>query len=247
MGHALMLKGENIIVVMPVYNGGKTLTDVVKRLPKGVVKKVIIVDDGSSDNSLKVAHALALDDDNDIKILSHEENKGYGGAQKTLFNAALADGGDIVVLLHQDGQYAPEDIPKLIHPLLTNKSIDIVLGPRQNMLEGGMPLIKYIGNRTITFLQNMMLGLNLSEFHTGFRAYSARALKKVDFNSCTNEFHFDTEILIEAKDKKLKIAEVPVATYYGDDVSQNWGICRYGFNCLMSVIKYKLSKLASYK
>jgi glycosyltransferase involved in cell wall biosynthesis len=237
-----VLDEKHITIVIPVYNGEKTLENVVNRIPKNVADKIIILDDGSKDNSLNIARMLSSRS-NIIQVLQHKTNRGYGGAQKTLFNAALKEKTDIVVLLHQDGQYAPEDISKLVQPLLEDTSIDLVIGVRQNMLEGGMPLIKYVGNRILTFLENLILGLRLGEYHSGFRAYTTKALKKIDFNSCTDDLHFDTEILIEAVDKKLKLIEVPVPTYYGPEVSQTWRIWSYGFNCLKSVLVYRFLKL----
>lgn len=227
-------------MVMPCCNAEKTVGNVIDRIPKGVADKVIAVDDGSHDKTFTLIRSKG------VQVIKHRKNRGYGGAQKTLFKVALNDDAGIIVLLHQDGQYPPEHIPKLIAPLLHGEC-DLVLGPRENMLQGGMPLIKYVGNRVLTFLENKALGLKLQEYHTGFRAYSSQVLKQINFDSFTDDFHFDTEILIEAARRKLKIAEVPTITYYGEEVSTLPAkrMLSYGISILYLIVKYKLSRRRS--
>ncbi|MEM3519146.1 MAG: glycosyltransferase family 2 protein [Candidatus Hadarchaeales archaeon] len=231
-------------MVIPLYKGGKTLPNVVERIPKEIPTKILIVDDGSPDNSYEVAKSIASKNPK-IIVFKHEKNRGYGGAQKTLFNEALKRGADIVVLLHQDGQYAPEDMPRLISPVLEDETIDIVLGSRTKMLEGGMPPIKFIGNKIITFLQNLALNTRFKEFHTGYRVYTANALRRLDYEACTNDLHFDTEILVDAVRKKLRVVEVPIKTYYGKEVTQTQKIVTYGLNCLKATWMYRLEILLS--
>jgi len=235
-----------IAIFIPAYHHVKTLPSVIDRIPKEVMKKIseiYVIDDASSDNTYLLAKGYKID--RGIKKLSvykNEENKGYGGNQKRGYKYAIKKGYDAVVMLHGDGQYAPEVLPELLKPMEEGKA-DMVFGSRMsgNPLKGGMPLYKYLGNKFLTKIENLLLGLNLSEYHSGYRIYSCKALKKIPFERCANDFHFDTDILIMFKEKNLRIVEKPIPTYYGDEISYV-NVIQYGFNCLKSVIQYKLHK-----
>ena len=176
-----------------------------------------------------------------IDFIKNEKNLGYGGVQKIAFNYAIKNNFDYVIMLHGDGQYAPEKIPEFITNLLDNNN-DAVFGSRlinpRDALKGGMPMYKFIGNRTLTFFQNLVLGSSFSEFHSGYRSYKVNSLRKVNFKKNTNNFHFDTEIIIQYLKLNYKIKEIPMPTYYGDEISHLKSI-PYGINILISTIKYK--------
>ena len=177
-----------------------------------------------------------------MHIFKNKVNLGYGGNQKAGYKYAIKKGYDIVVLLHGDGQYAPEELAKLLKPLEEDKA-DMVFGSRMkgHPLKGGMPLIKFLGNKFLTYIENIFLDLDLSEYHSGYRLYSCHALKQIPFERCSSEFHFDTDIIIQYKIKGLKIAEIPIPTYYGKEISYV-NIYKYGIDVLWSIISYKLHK-----
>ena len=181
---------QKVIVVMPAYNAAQTLEKTYHDLPQEVVDKVILVDDVSHDETVEIARRLGL------KVVVHIQNKGYGGNQKTCYIEALKDGADIVVMLHPDYQYDSTLVPELIQPVKEGRA-DLVLGSRLlsgGTLEGGMPLYKYISNRFLTIVENLVLGQRLSECHTGFRAYSRRLLETIPFLLNSDQFVFDTEV-----------------------------------------------------
>jgi glycosyltransferase involved in cell wall biosynthesis len=233
-------KTTKVIVTMPAYNAAKTLLKTFEDIPKGMVSEVILVDDCSSDDTVAVGSTL------DIKIVRHPHNVGYGGNQKTCYLEALRDGADIVIMLHPDYQYDPRKIPEMIAPILAGNA-DIVLGSRflgGGALKGGMPMYKYISNRFLTTSQNLVLGTNLSEFHTGYRAYSRKFLEKVPFLRNSIAFVFDAEILCQAVYFGFRIAEIPVETRYFPEASSInfWNSVKYGFGVLSSLGKYFLAK-----
>lgn len=231
---------KRIIIVMPAYNAEKTIESVFRRVPKAALAKIsefMVVNDGSSDNTEEVVRKLI--NKYKIKLINHEKNKGYGGAQKTGFKKALEDGADIVVLLHSDGQYAPELLLEMIQPIEEGKA-DIVGGSRLlggKALEGGMPLIRYIGNIFLTFLQNIVFMANLHTYHSGYKVYSRYALEKIPFKNYSNEFYFDTEMLIGALRNKLSIVEIPIPTRYDNEKSYLNPI-KYGFGVLSVILRY---------
>lgn len=227
---------KKIFIVIPAYNAEKTIEKTYSRIPPGYFR-IVIIDDGSSDNTGKVANKL------NATVITHDKNKGYGAAQKTGFKHALKNSADAVILLHADGQYDPEEIPKLINSMEKNNA-DIVLGSRVmggKMLEGGMPYIKYIGNRVLTWLENLAFGMNITEYHTGYRVYSRKALQFLDFENLSDKFHFDSEILVNAMEKKLKIVEVPISTHYSREKSY-LNPLTYGMQIIWLIIKYKFQK-----
>jgi len=221
------------IIVIPAYNAEKTIESVFKRIPKNSYDEIIVVNDGSKDKTSEVVKKYK------VKLIEHKKNKGYGGAQKTGFKQALKDGADIVALVHADGQYAPEELPKLVKPIKDGK-VDVVLGSRAlggKMLEGGMPLIRFIGNRLLTFIENIVFRMNITEYHTGYRVYSKKALEKIRFDLDSDKYEFDSEILIQCKLKKLKIKEIPTPTRYAEEISylNPW---TYGLRIFKILINY---------
>ncbi|MDI6782210.1 MAG: glycosyltransferase family 2 protein [bacterium] len=226
-----------IIVVMPAYNAEKTVEKTYRDIPQGVVDEVILVDDDSRDNTVEVARELGL------TVIEHPQNRGYGGNQKTCYKEALKQGADVVVMIHPDYQYDSRLTPKLIEPIL-NGMADIAIGSRirtrEEALAGGMPFYKYLGNRFLTLIENIVLGQNLSEFHTGFRAYSRRFLETVPFQCNSDDFVFDTEILVQAVVFGFKIAEIPVPTRYFPEASSiNFRrSVTYGLSTLWTLAKY---------
>jgi len=228
------------------YNAVNKLDWTLDRIPKEVwdkVEEVFLFDDCSTDNTYYAAigykHAKQLDK---LTVHRNAKNLRYGGNQKAGYQYAIARGFDIVVMLHADGQYAPEALPQLLEPL-ENGEADMVFGSRMaqggDPRGGGMPLYKFVGNKILTRLENRIIGLNLSEFHSGYRLYSCEALKRIPFLLNSNEWHFDTEILIQFHKAGLRIAERPIPTYYGDEICYVNGI-GYAVNCLKSAMRYRL-------
>lgn len=230
---------EKVIVVMPAYNAEKTLQKTYNDIPKNKVDEVIVVDDVSGDKTVEIAKKLGL------PVVVHEKNLGYGGNQKTCYTQALKRKGTIIVMIHPDYQYDATLTGELIRPIQTGR-FDIVLGSRvrsrKETLEGGMPLYKYIGNRFLTVLENIILGINLSEYHTGFRAYSAEVLRTLPLKYFSNDFVFDQEILVSAVSYNFKIDEIPVPVRYFKEASSINFIrsVKYGIGIIILLIKYIL-------
>jgi len=236
-----MNKKQKVIVIMPAYNAAKTLEKTYRDIPKDVVDKVILVDDGSSDKTVKIAKRLGLE------VFRHPANLGYGGNQKTCYWEALKKNPDIIVMIHPDYQYDATLTRELIYPIKKGR-FDIMLGSRircrQEALKGGMPLWKYYPNRFLTILENIVLGLNLSEYHTGFRAFSAEALKKIPFMRMSNNFVFDQQILISAVANKMRIGEIPVPVRYFPEASSAsfFSSVGYGLGIISNLFLYVLDK-----
>lgn len=243
------MKKKKIAIFIIAYHAVRTLISAIERIPPEIKKKaseIYVFDDCSDDNTYyaglgyKYKHNIKK-----LNVYRNVKNLGYGGNQKQGYNYAIKKGYDIVVMLHGDVQYAPEYISKLIKPLEDGKA-DAVFGSRilGSPLKGGMPFWKYLGNRFLTSMENIVLGTNLSEFHTGFRAYSTEALKKVPFNLCADDYYFDTDIIIQFKLKGLKIVEIPIPTHYGLDshkISFSKSV-KYGLNIFKSLYQYILHK-----
>ena len=205
-----------IIAVMPAYNAAKTLKKTYLDIPKYTVDKVIVVDDGSTDKTVAIAKRLGL------PVVVHPQNRGYGGNQKTCYTLALSEGADVVVMIHPDYQYDSSLTGELLSPIFQDR-FDVMLGSRirtrEEALKGGMPLYKYIANRILSFLENIVLGQNLSEYHTGFRAYKRGILQKLPFHKYSDDFVFDQQILFGAIALGARIGEIPVPIRYFPEAS----------------------------
>jgi glycosyltransferase involved in cell wall biosynthesis len=213
--HGPESRTPKIIVVMPAYNAAKTLKITYDAIPHQTIDQIILVDDGSTDKTLEIARDLHL------TVFVHTRNFGYGANQKTCYTEALKEGADIVVMLHPDYQYDPTLLPEIIAPIKAGKA-DIVLGSRflsGSTMQQGMPWWKFLGNKFLTALENGTLGLNLSEYHTGYRAYNRRALEEIPFSLNSDKFVFDQEILVQARHLDFTIQEVPVPTKYFPEAS----------------------------
>lgn len=236
-----MINGKKIVVVMPAYNAASTLEQTYKEIPFDIVDEVILVDDHSKDFTLDVAQKIGIK-----HLIKHEQNKGYGGNQKSCYNKALELNADIVIMLHPDYQYTP----KLIHSmayLIANELYPVVFGCRilgRGAIKGGMPFYKYISNRFLTVFENILTGQKLGEYHTGYRAYSAEVLKSVNYNKCSDNFIFDNEIVAQIFNKGFNIAEITCPTKYFKEASsinfKNSVI--YGLGVLRVSIRYFLHK-----
>jgi glycosyltransferase involved in cell wall biosynthesis len=231
-----------VIVVMPAWNAGRTLERTVELIPREWVDEVILVDDKSSDDTVEVARKLPS-----LHVIWHPHNVGYGGNQKTCYLEALQRGADAVVMLHPDGQYEPTLIPDLVAPILRDEA-DLVLGSRLAepgaALADGMPRWKYLANRALTAIENRVLGTQLSEMHTGYRAYSRRLLLEVPFLRNALDFSFDTEMLMQASHLGFRIVEVPARSRYFDDASSvdfRQGVV-YGLKTLAACARLELHR-----
>lgn len=228
---------KKIIVVMPAYNAEKTLARTYNDIPKNLLDDVILVDDGSHDRTVKIAKRLK------IETLVHPQNRGYGANQKTCYTLALNKGADIIVMIHPDYQYDATLTEELIRPIKIGR-FDIMLGSRirtrKEALAGGMPLYKYLGNRILTTIANMVLGENLSEYHTGFRAFHKRVLKALPFHKFSDDFVFDQEILIATIRKGLRVGEIQIPVRYSFDSSSiSFGASiKYGLETLFLLLKH---------
>jgi len=211
-----MLKDRKIVVVFPAYNAEKTLGVTYSEIPFEIVDEVLLVDDASTDNTVLVAKELGI-----RNIISHEKNKGYGGNQKSCYKAALKLGADIVIMVHPDYQYTPKLIPSMAY-LIANDVYEVVLGSRilgKGALKGGMPVYKYISNRFLTLFQNFMIGAKLSEYHTGYRAFSKKVLESINFEANSDDFVFDNQMLSQILYQGYEIAEITCPTKYFKEAS----------------------------
>ncbi|QQS30988.1 MAG: glycosyltransferase family 2 protein [Sphingobacteriales bacterium] len=211
-----MLFNKKVVVVMPAYNAAKTLEQTYSEIPHNIVDEVILVDDASKDNTVEVAHQLGVH-----HIIRHDNNKGYGGNQKTCYHKAMELGADIVIMLHPDYQYTPKLIPAMAS-IIALDLYPVVLGSRilgKGALRGGMPLYKYIANRFLTYFQNILIGQKLSEYHTGYRAFSRKVLETIHFDANSDDFVFDNQMLSQIFYAGFEISEVTCPTKYFTDAS----------------------------
>src|SRR5215475_7001750 len=236
------VKNPMVVVVMPAYNAAKTLRITYDAMPKGEFDRVILVDDGSQDETLRIAKELKLE------VFVHARNYGYGGNQKTCYTEALKAGADIVVMLHPDYQYDPTLLPNVVAPIKAGEA-DVVLGSRLmggDVMQQGMPWWKFLGNRFLTGVQNWVLGKHLSEYHTGYRAFSRQVLEEVPFLLNSDHFVFDQEMLVQAVHLGFRIKEVPVPTRYFPEASSASfkASVVYGLSILALLVRYVLHRRA---
>jgi glycosyltransferase involved in cell wall biosynthesis len=236
-----MIDGKKIVVVMPAYNAAKTLERTYNEIPKDIVDEIILVDDASTDDTIKVANTLGIK-----HIIKHEQNKGYGGNQKTCYHKALMLNADVIIMLHPDYQYNPALIPSMAY-LVANNIYAVVLGSRilgKGAVKNGMPRYKYFFNRILTFAQNILLGQKLSEYHTGYRAYSRRVLTVIDFSNYSDDYVFDNQLLAAVFYKDFEVGEISCpAKYFPEASSINFfRSIKYGAGVLSTSVKYRLNK-----
>lgn len=237
-----MIKNKKITVVLPAYNAEQTLEMTFNEIPFDIVDEVILVDDSSSDNTLQKAKELGIK-----HLVKHTNNKGYGGNQKSCYNKALELNSDIVVMLHPDYQYTPKLMHSLCY-LIANEVYDVVLGSRilgRGALKGGMPFYKYLANRFLTLTQNILMNQKLSEYHTGYRAFSKHVLTSINYNANSDDFVFDNQMLAQIFYARFEIAEITCPTKYFEEAS-SINIRRsikYGFGVLKVSLQYFLQKI----
>jgi glycosyltransferase involved in cell wall biosynthesis len=228
------------MVVLPAYNAGRTLEQTISEIPMSIVDDLLLVDDASGDDTVAVAERLG------IPFVVHPENRGYGGNQKTCYTEALRRGADIIIMLHPDYQYSPRLIEAMV-PLVASGPFDVVLGSRilgEGALAGGMPLYKYISNRALTAFENIFLGLKLSEYHTGYRAFRREVLETLPLHECSNDFVFDNQILAQAAMFGFTIGEISCPTrYFAEASSINFRrSVVYGLGVLKTSLRFRMHK-----
>jgi glycosyltransferase involved in cell wall biosynthesis len=237
---------KKIGILVVAYNAQSTLRSVLSRIPAQVsekIQEIFVFDDASQDDTYKVGIECQQElHEGKLSIFRNPVNLMYGGNQRQGYQYAMNKGLDIVVLLHGDGQYAPEVMQNLLTPLETGEA-DMVMGSRMMVkgaaLRGNMPMYKYVGNRVLTTIENTLIGTRLTEFHSGYRAYSVHALKAMPLDSMTTNWHFDTQIILEFLKAGCRIKEVPIPTYYGEEICYVNGI-PYAWNCVRETMKYAL-------
>lgn len=239
---------KKILIFIPAYNVEKKIYSVVSKIPNSIFEKneisLLIINDFSNDKTNLEIDRIKNDFNYNIEVFSSNKNLGYGGVQKYAFNYAIEKSFDFVIMLHGDGQYLPEKLPDFIDRF-EDKNFDAVFGSRMksysSALKGGMPIYKFLGNIGLTFVQNLILGSKMSEFHSGYRSFKVDSLKLINYETMANYYHFDTEMIIEFLKKKMKILEIHIPTYYGDEVSHLKSI-PYGLKVLLSTLKSKFKK-----
>lgn len=241
-----MINNRKIAVVLPAYNAARTLQRTYEEIPHEIVDFIILTDDKSSDETLEVAGRLNI-----AHIITHDRNRGYGANQKSCYDKALSLGADIIVMLHPDYQYTPRLIPSMCF-LIANGLFSVVLGSRilgKGALKGGMPLYKYIANRLLTFIQNILLNQKLSEYHTGFRAYAREVLEKADYSSNSDNYIFDNQLLAQIIYFRFEIGEISCPTEYSNDSSSInlTGSIVYGLGVLRVSFRFFLQRTGLFK
>ncbi len=240
-----MIRNKKVVVVMPAYNAARTLVTTYNEIPFDIVDEVLLVDDASKDETSKIAKELG------IGVFIHPMNLGYGGNQKTCYQAALDAQADIVVMLHPDYQYTPKLISAMAY-LLESGEFDVVLGSRilgGKARSGGMPAYKYFFNRVLTFTQNLLMGAKLSEYHTGYRAYTRKVLEDISWKKNSDDFVFDNQFLSQAIFAGFRIAEITCPTKYFKEASSiNFSrSMKYGAGCLKTAVVFRLHKWGIYR
>lgn len=235
-------------ILVVAYEASSTLESVLNRIPdsfRSAISVILVCDDASSDDTYQVGMRMKQTrPDLPLEVIRRPVNLGYGGNQKAGYRWMIDHGLDLVVLLHGDGQYAPEFLPKMVEPIVSGRA-EVVFGSRMlepgAALRGGMPKYKFVGNKILTFLQNRIAGVRLSEWHSGYRAYSIRALDAVGFELNANYYDFDTQIILQMIESGQRIVEIPIPTFYGDELSRVNGI-RYGWRILRHTLRWRLSR-----
>ncbi len=234
-----MVNNKKIIVILPAYNAEKTIKMTIDAIPRDSVDEIMVVDDGSRDRTREITRSLG------VKLFVHEKNRGYGGSQKTAYTEALKAGADIVVMVHSDFQYDPTLVPQMIRPIIEGQA-DACFGSRmaikRNALKGGMPLWRFIPNIILTFIEDAVVGLGLSEYHTGYRAFSREVLTTVPFLKNSDNYVFDTEMIVALRIGRFRVAEIPIPTRYSEiSSSPNFRkSVEYGLMTLAVMLKYIL-------
>ena len=238
-------------ILIVAYNAQDTLEKVLDRIPVDFIKQIdaiLVCDDASTDDTHKVGLSYQSKSQLPLTIVRHEINLGYGGNQKTGYQWALENNLDLVVLLHGDGQYAPEYLPRMVEPIVSGRA-DVVFGSRMitqgGARQGGMPLYKFVGNKILTTLQNRLAKVSLTEWHSGYRAYSVASLRKINFLKNSDYFDFDSQIILQMIGARQRIVEIEIPTFYGDEISRVNGI-KYGIKILIHTLKFRLSSNKSY-
>jgi glycosyltransferase involved in cell wall biosynthesis len=238
-------------ILIVAYNAQDTLEKVLDRIPVDFIKQIdaiLVCDDASTDDTHKVGLSYQSKSQLPLTIVRHEINLGYGGNQKTGYQWALEKNLDLVVLLHGDGQYAPEYLPQMVEPIVSGRA-DVVFGSRMitqgGARQGGMPLYKFVGNKILTTLQNRLAKVSLTEWHSGYRAYSVASLRKIHFLKNSDYFDFDSQIILQMIGARQRIVEIEIPTFYGDEISRVNGI-KYGIKILIHTLKFRLSSNKSY-
>jgi glycosyltransferase involved in cell wall biosynthesis len=237
-----MINNKRVTVVLPAYNAAKTLSKTIAEVPMNIVDEIILCDDNSKDNTIEVAKQLNIN-----HIISHQVNRGYGGNQKSLYDKAISTNADIVIMLHPDYQYTPKLITAMVS-IISEGLYPVVFGSRilgGGALKGGMPLYKYIANRFLTSFQNILLGQKLSEYHTGYRAYSIDVLKAIDYNANSDDFIFDNQVIAQIFEKGFEIGEITCPTKYFEEAS-SINLTRsiqYGLGVVSVSLKYGFKRL----
>jgi glycosyltransferase involved in cell wall biosynthesis len=237
---------KRVAIFIPAFNAASTLGTVLARIPLALrarMAEIFVIDNASTDDTSIVAVEFrAQNNAHNLEVIRNPRNVGYGGSQKVAYRRCVDRGYDCVAMLHGDAQYAPELLETLLAPVLEGKA-DMIFGSRMtgHPLRGGMPLVRYLGNRVLTATQNLLLGTKLSEFHSGYRVFSVKALRDIPFELFSSDFHFDTEMILLFVDRGYRIAELPIPTHYGDE--KNYvNVWRYGINVLVSTATYYLHK-----
>lgn len=236
-----MLLGKKIIVVLPAYNAGKTIAQTIAEIPLDLVDEYVVVDDASTDDTVDIANML-----NVKHLIRHDKNKGYGGNQKTCYDKALELDGDIVIMLHPDYQYTPKLIPSMAY-LIASGLYPVVIASRilgKGALKGGMPMYKYIANRWLTWIQNLIINQKLSEYHSGYRAFSREVLETVNYRANSDDFIFDNQMLAQIFHAGFEIAEITCPTKYFEDASSInlTRSIKYGLGVLSTSMAYFMQK-----
>jgi glycosyltransferase involved in cell wall biosynthesis len=236
-----MIHKMKVIVVMPAYNAEKTLRQTISEVPMDIVDGIVLVDDASTDNTYQLAHSMPI-----TKVIRHDKNKGYGGNQKTCYDTALELGADIVIMLHPDYQYTPKLIPAMAH-LIASGLYPVVIGSRilgKGALKGDMPLYKYVSNRMLSFIQNLLMNEKLSEYHSGYRAFSREVLESINYKANSDDFVFDNQMLSQILYAGFEIAEITCPTKYfpeGSSINFRRSIA-YGLGVIQTSLRHFLQK-----